>query len=375
MRVRLLRLSGAQGPAGGRLPHRRRQLEPGDDHDRPRIRRPHLCRAARPRRRHGRARAGAARRAAADARRPDRAQPRARAGGGRRARRAGGRADRGRIGRDPAGGGPRALPRHRAPRGLPRTGLHRRDELGRRPAGVDLPRRAQAGVHPRGPRRRDGSHRRRARQAARARPAGKPGRPGARGGVAHRLGRVRARGHARPQRQRRHRLLDREPRPDGRAHRRLGDGGAADDALRRGLPGAPRRRRCDRPRRRRRDGRREHPVRAGPRDRRAEGDRDEPPRIPLLRARVESDRLPDREGRRKACGGLHARRDPERPDGNDAGELRADARLRRRQVPAVLVREVPGGRPDARDADEVRGRGNGDRPVLQRGVPQSAAGT
>ena len=33
-------------------------------------------------------------------------------------------------------------------------------------------------------------------------------------------------------------LLDREHRPDGRAHRRLGHGGAGDDALRRGVPAA-----------------------------------------------------------------------------------------------------------------------------------------
>ena len=58
-----------------------------------------------------------------------------------------------------------------------------------------------------------------------------------------RLGRVRARSDSRPPRQRRHRLLDREPRSDGRAHRRLGHRRPADDALRRGLPGAPRCRR------------------------------------------------------------------------------------------------------------------------------------
>ena len=50
--------------------------------------------------------------------------------------------------------------------------------------------------------------------------------PGARRGVAPRLGRVRARGRPRPCRQRRDRLLDREPRPDGRPHRRLGHGRA-----------------------------------------------------------------------------------------------------------------------------------------------------
>ena len=57
LRVRLRRLPGAEGAARGRLPHDRRQLEPGDDHDRPRLRRPHLPRAARPRRRRRRARA------------------------------------------------------------------------------------------------------------------------------------------------------------------------------------------------------------------------------------------------------------------------------------------------------------------------------
>ena len=38
------------------------------------------------------------------------------------------------------------------------------------------------------------------------------------------------------------------------------------------------------------------------------GDRDEPARVALLRARLEGDRLPDRQGRGKARRGLHARR-------------------------------------------------------------------
>ena len=154
--------------------------------------------------------------------------------------------------------------------------------------------------------------------AGRDRPAGEPDRPGAGRGVGARLGRVRARGRARQARQRRDRLLDREPRPDGRAHRRLGHGRAADDALRRGVPGAPRRGRRGDPRGRRRDGRLEHPVRARPRDRRAARDRDEPARVALLGAGVEGDRLPDRQGRREARRRLHARRDPERPDEDDA---------------------------------------------------------
>ena len=78
-RVRLRGLPGAQGAARGRVPHDRRQLEPGDDHDRPRLRRPHVSRAAR-RRVGGRGAAPrAARRAPADDGRPDGAQPRARA--------------------------------------------------------------------------------------------------------------------------------------------------------------------------------------------------------------------------------------------------------------------------------------------------------
>src|SRR4029077_10204675 len=87
---------------------------------------------------------------------------------------------------------------------------------------------------------------------------------------------------------------------------------------------------------------------------------------------LEGARLPDRKGRGAARGRLHARRDPERPDGHDARELRADARLRRRQVPPLRLREVPGRRPDARHADEVGRRDDGHRPDLRRGVPQGA---
>ena len=56
-----------------------------------------------------------------------------------------------------------------------------------------------------------------------------------------RLEGVRARGHARRDGQRRHRLLDREPRSDGRAHRRLDHGRAGDDADRQGVPAHARR--------------------------------------------------------------------------------------------------------------------------------------
>ena len=53
-----------------------------------------------------------------------------------------------------------------------------------------------------------------------------PDRPGAGGALGARLGRDRARGDARRRRQRGGRLLDREHRPDGGPHRRLGDGRA-----------------------------------------------------------------------------------------------------------------------------------------------------
>ena len=107
--VRLRRLPGAEGAARGRLPHDRRQLEPGDDHDRPRLRRPHVPRAARRRGRLGRAAPRAAATRCCRRWAADRAQPRP------RARRAGildelgDRADRRTARRDPARRGPAAL--------------------------------------------------------------------------------------------------------------------------------------------------------------------------------------------------------------------------------------------------------------------------
>ena len=62
-------------------------------------------------------------------------------------------------------------------------------------------------------------------------------------GVDRRLEGVRARGHARPRRQLRDHLLDRERRPDGRAHRRLDHRRPEPDADRRRVPADARRRR------------------------------------------------------------------------------------------------------------------------------------
>ena len=52
--------------------------------------------------------------------------------------------------------------------------------------------------------------------------------------------------------------------------------------------------------------------------------------------------FPDRQDRREAGCRLHAGRDPERHHEEDAGLLRADDRLRRREDPEVGVREVSG---------------------------------
>ena len=65
-------------------------------------------------------------------------------------------------------------------------------------------------------------------------------------------------------RQRRDRLLDREPRPDGRAHRRLDHRRPGDDAHRRRVPAPARHRDRRHPRGRRRHRRLQHPVRGQP---------------------------------------------------------------------------------------------------------------
>ncbi len=72
VRVRLLGHAGVPGAARRGLPRRARQLEPGDDHDRPRVRRRHLRRTARRPDADAHHREGASRRAAPDPRRPDR---------------------------------------------------------------------------------------------------------------------------------------------------------------------------------------------------------------------------------------------------------------------------------------------------------------
>ena len=203
-------------------------------------------------------------------------------------------------------------------------------------------------------------------------PAAEPARRGAGRAVGARLEGIRARGDARQQRQRRHHLLDRELRSDGRAHRRLDHHRAGDDADRQGVPDHARRGAGRDPRDRRRDRRLEHPVRGQPGERPDDRHRDEPARVAQLGAGVEGDRVPDRQDRHQAGDRLHARRGPQRHHARDAGLLRADHRLRRHQGAALRVREVPGRRRRARPADEVGRRGDGDRPHLQ-GEPGQGA--
>ena len=102
-------------------------------------------------------------------------------------------------------------------------------------------------------------------------------------------------------------------------------------------------------------------------------DRDEPARVALLGAGLQGDGLPDREDRRAPGRRLPPRRDRQRHHRRHPGVLRADDRLRRRQVAALRVREVPRHRRDAHHAHEVRRRGDGDRAHVRAGVRQGAA--
>ena len=133
----------------------------------------------------------------------------------------------------------------------------------------------------------------------------------------------------------------------------------------------PRHRRAARGRGRHR--RLQHPVRGPPGDRPARRHRDEPAGVALVGAGVEGHRLPDREDRREARHRLHARRDRQRHHPQDAGRVRAGARLRRGEGAAVRVREVPGRRRRADHHDEVGRRGDGAGPQLHRGAGQGAA--
>ena len=101
--------------------------------------------------------------------------------------------------------------------------------------------------------------------------------------------------------------------------------------------------------------------------------RDEPAGQPLERAGLQGHRLPDRQDRGPPGRRLHARRDPQRHHPQDAGQLRADHRLRRHQGAPLGVREVPGHARRARHADAVGRRGHGHRPHVPRVAAEGAA--
>ncbi len=337
------------GAALGRHPGQPRQLQPGDDHDRPRVRRSHLRRADHGGVRRARHRPTSRarqqdRRAAGDTRRPDRSEHGRRAVRKRRVGALRRRADRCRLRGYPARRGPPAVQGHRRQgrrriRQLPcvfHDGGSHRDGRGARAAGrrATLVYDGRAGLRPR-------SQRRRSAPDGRRRACCVSERQRADRGVDLRLEGIRARAYARRSRQRGRRLLDRERRPDGRAHRRLGHRCARDDADRPRVPAVARPRYRNTARGGRRHRRLQHPVRGQPRRRPGHRDRDEPTGVALVRAGVEGHRLPDRQDRRQAGDRLHARRDPQRHHQGDPGLLRADPGLRGGQGAAVRVREVP----------------------------------
>ena len=106
LRVRLFRRAGLQSASRGRLRRRAGELEPSHDHDRSRVRRPHLHRADHARSGGKNHRAREAGRASADAWRPDRAQLRDEAGRERRPRKTWCPLDRRECRRDPQRRGP-----------------------------------------------------------------------------------------------------------------------------------------------------------------------------------------------------------------------------------------------------------------------------
>ena len=362
-----------QGAARRRARGRAGQQQPGDDHDRPGAGRPHLRRAAD---------ASRSLEAIIERERPDALLPTV---GGQTAlnlavdlaerrharevqRQADRRVDRGDQGRRGSaavqGRDARDRPRRAAERPRARRSP-RRIELAQT---LGLPARHPAVVHAGRRRRRHRLQHRGVPRARRARPRAQPGARDPRRGVGHRLEGVRARGDARRRRQLRRHLLDREHRSDGRAHRRQHHRRADPDADRQGIPADARRGAPHHPPGRRRDRRVEHPVRRQPGERPDGRHRDEPARVAVVGARVEGHRLSDREDRREARARLSPRRDSQRHHAPHAGLLRADHRLRRRQDPALELREVPAGRPHADDADEVGRRGDGHRPHLQGSV-------
>ena len=329
LRVRLLRHPGLPGAARGGHPRHPGQLQPGHDHDRPRVRRRHLRRADHPGDRREDHRQGAPGRACS---RPWAARPRSTAPMELHERGILEKYDCPLIGanveaimlgedREKFKGVVAALRRRVGPLvHLPLDGRGARG--GRRPR---LPGGRAPLVHDGRPRLGLRPRRGRAAPHRRCRAAVLPGHRGAPRGVDPGLEGVRARGDARPRRQRRGRLLDREPRPDGRAHRRLDHRRPGAHPHRPRVPAAARHRHRGHPRGRRRHRRLQHPVRGQPRRRPDHRHRDEPAGLALVGAGLQGHRVPDRQDRREDGDRLHPRRGAQRHHPRDPGILRADA--------------------------------------------------
>ena len=255
--------------------------------------------------------------------------------------------------------------------GLRPLAATRREEIA---ADDRLPDHGATELHPRRQGHRHRRGRRALRPARRRGPGRQPGRPDPRGAVDRRLEGVRARGDARRRRQLRRRLLHRELRPHGRAHRRLHHGGAGPDADRRRVPGHARRRlRLPAPGRRR-DRRLQRAVRRRPGDGAAGHHRDEPPGVALVARwprRPRASRSP-RSPPASPSATCSTRSPTTSPKATPAS-LRAHHRLRRDQGPALGLREAPRRRGAPRHPDAVGRRGHGHRPHLLRVAAEGAA--
>ena len=110
------------------------------------------------------------------------------------------------------------------------------------------------------------------------------------------------------------------------------------------------------------------------RERRDGGDRDEPARLALLGAGLA--RPPASRSRRSPPSSRSATRSTRSTNDitrETPASFEPTHRLRGHQDPALHLREVPRRRRHAHHADEVRGRGDGDRPHLQGELPEGAA--
>ena len=357
-----VRLRGHPGlPRAARRgrPHDPRQLQPGDDHDRPVDRRRGLPRAAHGAGDRGGHRPGEARGPAGGPRRPDGAQPRDGAGRGRaswsgttcaswarRSRRSGWPRTARRSATCWTASGSRTRPRSSWRARTTRPATPRREEA---LDAIGLP----AIIRPAftlggtggGIVETEEAYWERVRAGLRS----SPDQAGHDRALPRGLAGDRVRGHARRRGHVHRRVLDGERGPARRPHRRLDRGGAGADAHRHGPPAAPERRPRDHPGAGRR-GRLQRPVRALAGLDRIRGHRGQPARVALVGAGVQGDGLPDRARRGPDRRRPDAGRDPQRGDRDDGRGLRARAGLRRGQAAALPVRQVPrrGPQPRAR---------------------------